>query len=364
MEADAGRDLTVGFESYYRDWNMMGYMNMMGMLTANPSLPDVGTNALGWFASYHHAFSERLKLTGGARFDHDSMATNTANLNTDRYYDYQGTRSTNANDNYGSGNLRLSYALPRGVEFFAGAGTTGRIPDAEERYLNSGGMGKVNVGDPHLPIVRNTEGTAGVVFRHGSSYLKPTLFYSDVNNYILVNDQPILNMPTGMGMATQPQTARSYTNVDARIYGGEMSYAVGLPSGFSLTGGGSYSKGTNDKKPQAGVLSTNLPEMPPLRTWTALRYVHKYAFAELGGTGVARQSLVDQDLKETPTAGYGLMNVKLGFTYRKLYASLMVDNLLNRYYYEHLSYYRDPFSSGVRVPEPGRNFFGQLKYSF
>ena len=36
----------------------------------------------------------------------------------------------------------------------------------------------------------------------------------------------------------------------------------------------------------------------------------------------------------------------------------------NRYYYEHLSYYRDPFSAGVKVPEPGRNFFAQVKLSF
>ncbi len=43
---------------------------------------------------------------------------------------------------------------------------------------------------------------------------------------------------------------------------------------------------------------------------------------------------------------------------------MMVDNLLNRFYYENLSYYRDPFASGVKIPEPGRNFFGQPRYSF
>jgi iron complex outermembrane receptor protein len=58
------------------------------------------------------------------------------------------------------------------------------------------------------------------------------------------------------------------------------------------------------------------------------------------------------------------MNVKLGLIYRKLSASVAVDNLLNRYYYEHLSYYRDPFNAGIKVPEPGRNFFGQLKFRF
>ena len=148
-------------------------------------------------------------------------------------------------------------------------------------------MMKVNVGDPNLPIVRNTESTVGLIFRRGASYVKPTLFYSRLDDYILVNNQPQVNMAMG------PATARSYTNVEARIYGGELSYALALPAGFSLSGGGGYSKGADDRKPQAGVFSTNLPEMPPLRTWAALRYVHKHAFAELGGAGVARQSLVD-----------------------------------------------------------------------
>jgi iron complex outermembrane receptor protein len=73
---------------------------------------------------------------------------------------------------------------------------------------------------------------------------------------------------------------------------------------------------------------------------------------------------VDTDLNETPTPGYGLLNVKLGLLYRKWSASLVVDNLFDRFYYENLSYYRDPFASGVKVPEPGRNLFAQVKYSF
>jgi len=358
VEADTGRDLTVGFESYYRNWNMMGYMNMGGMLSANPSLPDVGTSAVGVFAEYRRAITDRLKVSAGARFDHDSMATNTANLNSNAYYTYQGTRDTTSTDNFASGNARVAYALSKHIEAFAGFGSTGRVPDAEERYLNRASMTNVNVGNPNLPMVRNTETTVGLTFRHGSAYVRPTLFYSNVIDYIVVNNQPRLVMAMG------PPTARSYTNVDARIYGGELSYSFGLRAGFSLSGGGSYSKGTNDRKPLAGVLSSTLPEMPPLRTWAALRFVHQSLFAEVGGTGVAPQKLVDSDLHESPTAGYGLMNVKLGLSRGKLNVSVAVDNLLNRYYYEHLSYFRDPFGSGVKVPEPGRNLFAQLKYSF
>jgi len=58
------------------------------------------------------------------------------------------------------------------------------------------------------------------------------------------------------------------------------------------------------------------------------------------------------------------MNVKLGANFKKLYAMFVVENLIDHYYYEHLSYYRNPFASGVKVPEPGRNYFAQVKYSF
>ncbi len=358
-EFDAGKDVTFGLEGYHRNWNMVDFMNMGGMMSSNPSLPNVDTNLAGAFAEYHHLFSERLKVSGGLRFDHAAMSTGIAGLDTDLYFAYQNTRSTSSTDNYGSGNMRISYALPRQIELFAGASVTGRVPDAQERYLLETSMSGPDIGNPNLPVVRNTEATAGAIYRHGSSYFKPTLFFSNVGNYILVNNQPLLNPMMGMS-----GSARSFTNVDAHIYGGEVSYGVGLGAGFSLRGGSSYSRGTNAPKHEAGVFNTNLPEMPPGRTWAALRYTHRWGFAEIGETGVWRQGLVDTDLRETPTPGYGLLDVKLGVLRRKWTASIVVDNLLNRYYYESFSYYRDPFASGVKIPEPGRNLFGQVKYNF
>jgi iron complex outermembrane receptor protein len=361
VEFDLGKELTFGFEGYHRNWNMVDFMNMSGMMSMNPALPNVDTNLAGAFADYRHSFSDRFRLSGGLRFDHAAMSTGVPGLDTDLYFAYQNTRSTSHTNNYASGNLRLSYTLPRQIELFAGVGVTGRIPDAEERYLQESSMSGLDIGNPNLSVVRNTEATAGAIYRHGSSYFKPTLFFSNLDNYILVNNQPLLNSIMGMSMGG---SARSFTNVDAHIYGGEVSYGTSLRAGFSLRGGSSYSRGTNAPKHEAGVFNSNLPEMPPFRTWAALRYTHHWGFAEVGGTGVGRQGRVDTDLNETPTPGYGLLNAKLGLLYRKWTGSIVVDNLLNRFYYENLSYYRDPFASGVKVPEPGRNFFGQVKYSF
>lgn len=217
-----------------------------------------------------------------------------------------------------------------------------------------------HVGDPLLPVTRNTEVSAGLIIKHGGSYLRPDFFYSNISDYIVVNTQPQINGMGGMSSTS----ARSYTNVDARIFGGEISYSVALTDPLSLSGGASYVRGIAGRKIDAGVMSTRLPEMPPLQTWAALRYVYKTIFAEIGGTAAHRQALINSDLRETPTAGYGLLDLKLGWSHHKLSGSFSIDNVLNRCYYEHLSYYRDPFASGVRVPEPGRNFFIQMKYSF
>ncbi len=373
VEGDVGRNWTAGVESYQREWALLGSMRMGGAVMVSPSIPDVRTQTLGAFVSYRRSLTERLQLTGGLRYDHAQMEVQSAQASTNLYYQFHDTRRTSNADNYVSGNARLSYGLPRSMEVFAGAGTSGRIPDAEERYISRGMGSGATVGNPLLPVTRNTETMAGWSLNQQRVYLRPMVFYSFLDNFILVNNQPQMNgvamggMTTG-GMATggmaMAATARSFTNVNARMYGGEMTYGVQLSRALWLNGGGSYSRGTVTPRPMVNVRSGNIPEMPPLRGWSALRYSHRWAYAEFGTVAANRQDLVSTDLKEAPTAGYAVLNFKVGFTHRKLSGSFGVDNLLNRYYYEHLSYYRDPFAAGLKVPEPGRNFFGQVRYTF
>ena len=363
IESDLGRDFTIGADSYYRNWNMYGYMNAAGMgVQVSPSIPDVNTLTLGAFVDYKHSLTDALKLMGGMRFDFSRMTATEGTFTSDLAYYYHDVRRKANQDAYLSGNLRLTAALGKQTELFMGVGTTGRTPDAEERYINRKTLMGANMGNPNLPMTRNVETDAGFTFTRGRAYIKPSLFFSNFNDFIIVNEQPRLNAPPAGVML--PMSARSYQNIGAHIYGGEISYAFAFAKVLSVTGGGSLQKGSGERKPQFGVLDTNLPEMPPVRTWAALRYTRGMGFAEIGGTAAARQELVNRDLNESPTAGYGTMNTKVGFTYKRWYATFMVDNLLDRYYYEHLSYYRDPDNAGIKIPEPGRNFFAQVKFAF
>ncbi len=78
----------------------------------------------------------------------------------------------------------------------------------------------------------------------------------------------------------------------------------------------------------------------------------------------AEQTRVDSDLLETPTPSYGVLDVRVGGGRRNLRVTLAIENVLNTLYVDYLSYQRDPFRSGVRVREPGRNVYANLSFRF
>jgi iron complex outermembrane receptor protein len=56
--------------------------------------------------------------------------------------------------------------------------------------------------------------------------------------------------------------------------------------------------------------------------------------------------------------------LKVGWNVGGLALTAGVSNLFDRFYSESLSYQRDPNRSGIRVPEPGRNFFANAAWRF
>jgi iron complex outermembrane receptor protein len=265
-----------------------------------------------------------------------------------------------ATDTNPSASFQIAYRLPSGFEVFAGAGRTARVPDPQERYFALRRMGTDWVGNPDLQPVRNTEADLGVAFRSRRVYIRPTVFYSRLADFIAVHNAPRLNMAPGI----MNPTARSYGNVNARMYGGELTYNVGLTNRLLLFGGASYTRGSKDISPGLRIADSNMAEIPPLKGRAALRYGTRLFFAELEGIAARPQNRVDTDLKESRTAGYGVMNAKAGVHTKRVNVAVGIDNVLDRYYYEAYSYQRDPFRLGTKVPEPGRSLYLSAAYSF
>ncbi|MEZ5420620.1 MAG: TonB-dependent receptor [Vicinamibacterales bacterium] len=113
-----------------------------------------------------------------------------------------------------------------------------------------------------------------------------------------------------------------------------------------------------------GATSEDLAETPPLRARLRARLDDGRLFAELEGVASSEQTHVDRSLGEASTPAYGLVNLTAGLRRGRVSVAAGIANLLDTYFVEHLSFQRDPFRSGVRVAEPGRNLFVNASWKF
>jgi iron complex outermembrane receptor protein len=221
-------------------------------------------------------------------------------------------------------------------------------------------MGSDWVGNPGLLPSRNTGLEAAVSYRGAGFYASSSFFVNWVSDFIAVHAQPRINMVPGV----MNKQATSYANVDATLLGGEISAVATLAEQLFLSGDLSYVRGSQVPDPALQITSTNLAQMPPLRGRATLRWDNGRFWAEAEGVFSAAQTRVDTDLSEQPTPGWGIANLKVGANVAHFTVTVGVGNVFDRQYYESLSYVRDPFRSGVTVPEPGRNVFANLGWRY
>jgi iron complex outermembrane receptor protein len=324
------------------------------------AIPDVVSDTVGLFAEWTRTLRRGLTLSAGARLDHVRSQADEARANTDLSFAYHDTRDTTWSATLPSGKLRLAWKGAGGVELAATLGHAARAPEADERFFALKRMGTDWVGQPDLDPARNTGVDVSASWQRQGLFVSASLFANRVDGYIAVVPAARVNMVPGV-MNT---SARTWANVDATLRGGELAAVVPLAGRLFLSGDLSYVRGTKDTNPAAGITDADLAEMPPLRVRTALRFDDGRFYAVAEGVFCASQRRVDSALKEEPTGGWGVANVLAGFRQRRLVVTVGVSNLFDRRYVEHLSYQRDPYRSGVRVPEPGRSFFTNASFRF
>lgn len=339
----------AGADFYLRNWNNV---TTRAMRTApgipyaeEASIPDVTIADVGLYAQARHPFGP-VWLTAGARLDlaRARAAVDRTALYA-QFHPEVGT-SRQRTDLLPGANLQADWEVAPGTSLFAGFGHAVRAPDQQERFFALTGMGgrPAWVGNPDLRPVRNDELDLGVKHAAGGLLLKATAFHGWLGDYVTL-------APATAGTAT----ARTYRNVDARIFGGEASASVPLP--FHLYAGASLAY-TRGQRASGGSLA----EIPPLKSALSLRYDREWIFAEVEEVMAARQGQVDAALLEQPTGAWAITNVKLGIDRWGLRLFGGVRNLLDKTYTEHLSYQRDPFASGIKVPEPGRTLYLNAQY--
>jgi iron complex outermembrane receptor protein len=356
VEAEFG-NVTFGSEVFERFWGAATEMAGMNY-RAQYSLPDVRLRTFGFYAEYESPLNERLSLTAGARYDRVRSYADENKANTNLYFAYNGNRSTSTVDSFPSGKVGVIFSILPGMGLSAAVGHTVQVPEPTERYFALKRMGADWVGNPELTPSRNTGLDTAITFERSGYYIGANFFANRVKDFVALHDQPRINQVGGV----INQKARSYTNVDATIWGSELDMVVSLTDLLFLSGDLSYVRGTKQAVPEEDIFSENLAEIPPLRFRLNLRFDDGRWFGAVEGMFAGAQKNVDTDLNEEETPGYGILNLHLGTRRGGLSFTFGIGNLFDRAYREHLSYQRDPFRSGARVPEPGRNFFVNVAF--
>ncbi len=359
LEAKVLGEVTAGVEIFERFWETINEMAMNAYVPSY-ALPGATTSFAGLYAEWNHSLTSEWSVGAGARLDRSRSEADPEKANTNLYFAYNGTRSTSRTDTFPSGNIRVLYRPSSGIEFSAGLGSNVRVPEPNERYYALKRMGTDWVGNPELDPSRNTGIDLAVSYRKSGIFASVNLFASQISDYITVHEQKRINAAPGV----MNSAARSYANVDAEMIGGEISLAASITQKLFFSGDLSYVRGTQDADPSIQVYSTNMSEIPPLRGRTSLRFDTGRLWMEAEGVFSAAQEKVAQELKESPTPGWGIANLKIGGNFGPISLTAGIGNLFDRLYYETLSYQRDPYRTGVKVPEPGRNIFANLAWRY
>jgi len=351
--------VTTGLEAFRSNWDAT--TSMAGSkYVPQYSIPFAAIDHVGLFTEYEGRLGSRTTFAAGGRLDYSHSGVDAAKANTDLYFAYNGTRAVSASDTGASGKVRVTRQVGSNFEVLAGLGHTYRVPDPVERFFALKRMGSDWVGNPALRPTQNTGVQVGANYQHDRSMASVSIHQDWVSDFIIVHGQARLNAAPGI-MNT---AARSYANVDARMLTGEASLTYPVTDRLVAAVSGAYTRAAKGTDPAAGITSPYVSEIPPASGTVSLRYDRAAVFAEALGVFAARQERVDADLQEAPTPGYGTMDLRVGAQVKKLRLTIALANVFNRLYLRHTSYQRDPYRSGARVPEPGRNLYANLAYRF
>ena len=354
------REILLGMEAFRWHWSAETTMGNMKQF----SLPDVLFQDMGVFGELGKVINKNIKIKLGIRIDSALTIADEDKANLNLYYTYHGTRKSRVEEIYPSGNVQVYYSADKDTKFFLLLGYAVRSPNPQERFfaLNRSGVMEAMYGDwvgnPDLKPTRNAQIDLGFD-KKGTNYrLKTAVFYSNVKDLVTLYEANNIK-DTGLG-----SKAKSYTNVDAHIYGTEIEGFLALGNYIFIEGSLSYARGIKEIYPERGIKDRDIAEMPPLKGRISFRYERLKYFGEIETLLQDTQYNVDSDLDETQTPGWAVVNLKGGIRYGRLSVTAGVNNIFDKLYYEHLSYLRDPFGTGVKLPEPGRELFLTVGFTF
>lgn len=341
VDLDDSTSLTVGLDTSKRNWDgtYTGKGTSAG-ITGIKSIDDVDTKNVALFAEVEKQL-DNLNVKVGARYDDTSIDPNTGTLQSNDY---------NAFGAY----LFATYRADNSTRYFGGIGKASRVPDARELYFRSA-MNQL-IGTPTLNDTSNIELDLGVEKNYQDLTLKTKLFHSWLKDYIYYN--------------ANNSTSNAFENIDATIYGVEVSGSWFASDSIYVDFGLAYQRGEKDNA-LSGQTDTDLAEIPPLKANIALNY-------DYGNHNTARAEIIaaddwgnhDSDNGEQDISGYAVLNLKLEHAISKqIGITVGMDNVFDRTYattntYKDLTLLADTGGDVMLINEPGRYVYLNATYRF
>ncbi len=278
--------------------------------------------------------------------------------------------------------LKLDYEIDSNLTFEIGFGRKTRSPNFLERYLwipleINGGLSDGNnyIGDPNLDPEISHELDLGFDYTTDKYYLRPRVFYKDVDDYIQgipVHESALTTVLAGPYGGPAPAvstlngdtTPLQYSNVDAEFVGFDVEMGVNLSDQWSLDGVLSAVQGNRTD------INDDVYRVSPLNSIVALTHKRENWFASIEGVFYAAQNKVSKTNGEPKTSGYGLMNLRGQYNVNeRVSVSGGVENVFDKKYTDHLAGVNRVIGNadiavGEKLPGYGRSFYVSLNVSW
>jgi iron complex outermembrane receptor protein len=337
------QNISYGIDGSQRNWDGQYSMTTVATGAVNnmrKSIDNVDTKNVGLFLKSKKSMG-KLDFEMGARYDDTSIETASNTLKNNDY-------------NALSANIFANYHVNKETKYFVGIGKSSRVPDARELY-NTKTDGTIN-GNPNLNQTTNYELDLGVEKELESGTIKVKTFYSKLKDYIYYNGNPTV-------------TQNNFENIDASIYGLELSGSYMPTDDVYLWAGLAYKKGKKDTQ-TTGQTGTNLAEITPLKLNATASYDYdENGMVEVSLIAADKWDNIDAENGEQTLAGYGIVNLKTTRSFDNgLEFTLGVDNAFDKTYattntYKDLILMTDG-SNTMLMNEPGRYVYLNAKYGF
>ncbi len=224
------------------------------------------------------------------------------------------------------------------LTFSLNLGRGWRSPIAEELFINGPDEGSIRykVGNPDLTPEESFNINLSGKYSTSVVSAEISIFRNRINDYIYLAPTGITDSPTGFEKYAQRQA-------DATLTGMEIDLHEAVTDNIVLLGGFDMVIGKNEE--------TNdwLPLIPAHRFQAGIQYLRPtLLFLNNAHVSLTARVYVNQDRiapDEIATGGYTLYDIGIGgqipLAGQNIVADLVVYNLFNKAYYDHLSRYKD-----------------------